>query len=185
MHIFSEWDANTSYKASTTFEFVFILHLMQEIMGITNQLYQVLQNKSQDILNALQLVKITKTLIQELRDGGCSTLLEMVTIFCNQNELDILDMNSYCLLGSSKRYQKKKEIINENHYRFDLFNGAIDSQQQELEGRFKEHTKEFVLSYALDPRDGYKLFKASDICDLVDKLYPQDFTNQEKNSLEV
>ena len=37
------WDADAAYKFMTSFEFIFILHLMKEIMGITNVLCQVLQ----------------------------------------------------------------------------------------------------------------------------------------------
>jgi hypothetical protein len=37
----------------TSFEFVLILHLMKKIMGFTNCLCQVLQQNSQDILNAI------------------------------------------------------------------------------------------------------------------------------------
>jgi hypothetical protein len=43
---------------------------MKEIMGITDVLCQVLQQKSQDILNAVHLVSIAKKLIKKLRDDG-------------------------------------------------------------------------------------------------------------------
>jgi hypothetical protein len=36
-------DANAAYKMVTSFEFIFILHLMKEIMGITDVLCQALQ----------------------------------------------------------------------------------------------------------------------------------------------
>ena len=42
------------------FEFVFTLHLMKTILGITNDLSQALQRKDQDIVNAMALVKVTK-----------------------------------------------------------------------------------------------------------------------------
>jgi phage terminase large subunit-like protein len=55
-----------------TFDFVFILHVMKEIMGITDMLCKKLQYKSQDIVNAMDDVATTKRLIQELRDQGWS-----------------------------------------------------------------------------------------------------------------
>ncbi|GAV80474.1 LOW QUALITY PROTEIN: Dimer_Tnp_hAT domain-containing protein, partial [Cephalotus follicularis] len=62
---------------------------------------------------------------------------------------------------------------------------AIDSQLQELNNRFNETTMELlVLCSALDPRDNYKLFKVDDICKLVTKFYPDDFT-QEKLHLRI
>ena len=51
-------------KVLLSFEFVFTLHLMHEIMGITNDLCQALQQHFQDILNAINLVSTTKSLIQ-------------------------------------------------------------------------------------------------------------------------
>lgn len=45
------------------YEFVFILHLMKEIMKIINVLCEVLRSKSQDILNVMQVVSSSKALI--------------------------------------------------------------------------------------------------------------------------
>jgi hypothetical protein len=39
-------DANVAYKMITSFKFIFILHLMMEIMGTTDRLCQQLQQKS-------------------------------------------------------------------------------------------------------------------------------------------
>ena len=41
------------------------------------------------------------------------------------------------------------------------------------------------MSTALDPRNSYKLFNVEDICLLVDKFYPQDFSDQEKIHLRL
>ena len=59
-------DALAAYKMLTSFELIFILHLMKEIMGNTDVLCQGLQQKSQDILNAIHSVSIAKKLIQEM-----------------------------------------------------------------------------------------------------------------------
>lgn len=48
----------------TSFEFIFILHLMEEIMGTTNCICEALQQKPLDILNAIHLVCNTKILIK-------------------------------------------------------------------------------------------------------------------------
>ncbi|XP_020254258.1 zinc finger MYM-type protein 1-like [Asparagus officinalis] len=63
-------DATSVYDEMTLFDFIFILHLMSEIMGITDFLRQTLQRKSQDISNAMELVSSTKRLLQELRDDN-------------------------------------------------------------------------------------------------------------------
>lgn len=71
-------EAFSSLEAMNSFEFVFVLHLMKEIMEITDSLCQALQRKSQDILNAMHLVSSTKDLLQNLRDNGWETLLAKV-----------------------------------------------------------------------------------------------------------
>ena len=60
----------TTYLALTKFELFFILHMMKQIIGITNVLYQSLQQQDQDFVNAISLVSTMKSLIQELRDDG-------------------------------------------------------------------------------------------------------------------
>jgi hypothetical protein len=63
---------------------------------------------------------------------------------------------------------------------------AIYSQLQELNRRFSEHIVELlILSSTLDPRTARESFRIDDICQLVNKFYPQDFTNLEKEQLEI
>ena len=56
-------EAESTYEVLISFEFVFILHFVNETIGITDKLCQVSQNQSQDILNAMHLVSFTKKLI--------------------------------------------------------------------------------------------------------------------------
>ncbi|KAM3690089.1 hypothetical protein ACJW31_09G095200 [Castanea mollissima] len=85
-------DVKGVYQVLTSFEFILILHLMKEIMGIINVLCLALQQHSQDLLNVKHLVSTTKLLIQN------------VISFCKQHEIDILDMNA--------RYTKARVAIN-------------------------------------------------------------------------
>ena len=43
-----------------SFEFAFNLHLMKNILGVTNELSLLLQRKDQDIINAMTQVKVSK-----------------------------------------------------------------------------------------------------------------------------
>ena len=52
--------ANNLLELTQSYEFAFHLHLMQVVLGITNDLSQALQIKDQDIVNAMALVKISK-----------------------------------------------------------------------------------------------------------------------------
>ena len=53
-------DARFTLKLIISFEFVFSLHLMKNILGVTNELSIALQKKNQNIVNALTLVDMSK-----------------------------------------------------------------------------------------------------------------------------
>ena len=84
-------------------------------------------------------------------------------------------MNSRYVL---KRGRHQHDDFNvEHHYRVDIFNAAIDSQLFEKNSRFSEQAiKLLTLSSTLDPKDAYKPFNIDDICCLMEKYYPFDFT---------
>ncbi|XP_050255249.1 uncharacterized protein LOC126701171 [Quercus robur] len=178
-------DAERAYQVLTSFEFILILHLMKEIVRITNVLCQALQQHSQDLLNAMYLVSTTKSLIQKLRDDGWEPLLANVISFCEQHEIDIPDMNARYTKGRGRYRRQDDDLTMEHHFRIGIFTVAIDFQLQELKSRFCELTTELViLSSALNPKDAFRLFKIVHICNLVKKYYPQDFTEHEQELLE-
>ncbi|XP_075515362.1 uncharacterized protein LOC142550004 [Primulina tabacum] len=179
-------DATSIYDEMNSFDFVFILHLMNEIMEITDVLCQTLQSKSQDILNAMELVSSTKKLIQELRDGKWDYLLEKVKSFCVARNIDVPDFSAQYVdrRGRARRHQGNFTI--EHHYRVNFFYATIDSQMQEINVRFSEDVMELLmLSSALNPQNVSDSFRYLDICKLVEKFYPQDFTSEEKERLEM
>ncbi|XP_016165275.1 zinc finger MYM-type protein 1-like [Arachis ipaensis] len=146
-------------KILLSFEFVFTLHLMKEIMGITNVLCQALQQQSQDILNAMHIVSTSKLLLQQLRDGGCQYVF-------------------------GRGRSRQPSVTVEHHRRIDVFLATIDSQIQELNSRFNEQTIELLtLSCALDPKDNFKSFNIEEISKLAEKFYPLDFPSNELNIL--
>ncbi|KAL5774680.1 hypothetical protein ACOSP7_012237 [Xanthoceras sorbifolium] len=177
-------DADAAYDAITSFEFIFILHLMKEIMGFTDILCQALQQKSQDISNAMHFVSTTKALIQNMREDGWESLLKNVNSFCSRYEIDVPNMSDRYLMGRGRSSHKKEHITIEHHYRVEIFTATIDSQLQELNNRFSEQAMELLtLSSALDPRDSFKSFNIDNICKLADKFYPMDFTEHERDLL--
>jgi hypothetical protein len=86
--------AGGGVKSLMSFDFVFIMHVMKELMGITD-LCKKLQQKSQDIVNAIDDVATTKKLIQNLRDHGWSSLISVVTSFCSKHGIVVPDMNVF------------------------------------------------------------------------------------------
>ncbi|XP_074346291.1 uncharacterized protein LOC141685067 [Apium graveolens] len=124
-------DALSSIKMLMSYEFVFILHVVKEIMAITDLLCRALQQKSQDILNAMHLVSTRKMLIQKLRSDGWESLLENVRSFCERHTILIPDMNApyFDVLKSLRRQGKQKQMVTmEHHYRVEIFTAAIDQQ---------------------------------------------------------
>ena len=77
-----------------SFEFVFILFLMNQVIGITDILCRALQSESQDILNAVRLVSSTKELLQKLRINGCHNFLQSVISFCERHDIDAPDITT-------------------------------------------------------------------------------------------
>ena len=72
-----------------------------------------------------------------------------------------------------------------HHYRVNIFYATIVSQLQELNYQFNEDAIELLrLSSALEPQEALKSFRSSDLCLLVKNLYPQDFTDYDKQLLE-
>ncbi|KAH7663195.1 Ribonuclease H-like protein [Dioscorea alata] len=64
-----------------SFNYIFNLHLMRNVLGITNELSRSLQRKDQDIVNAMELVKISKQRLQIMRNDGWDLLLHEILSF--------------------------------------------------------------------------------------------------------
>ncbi|GMP79523.1 hypothetical protein CsSME_00035028 [Camellia sinensis var. sinensis] len=62
-------EANVLLDSIQSFEFAFNLYLMKTILAITSELSQALQRKYQDIVNAMNLVQISKVRLQEMRES--------------------------------------------------------------------------------------------------------------------
>ncbi|GKA98587.1 zinc finger MYM-type protein 1-like protein [Tanacetum coccineum] len=123
-----------------------------------------------------------KTLIQALRDNGWESLLDKVVIFCDKYNIPVPDMNA-TYRDIIQSHCKKHDVTVEHHYQVDVFIVAIDSQLQELNNRFSRTISKLIrLSATLDPR---KSFNSDDICKLVTKYYPLDFTEQDKIELKL
>ncbi|TYH67307.1 hypothetical protein ES332_D06G179900v1 [Gossypium tomentosum] len=140
-------DAHNTYNRLRSFEFIFILHMMKEVLGVTDNLCQALQCHSQDTLNDMSLLK-------------------NVISFSETWELDFPDMNAQYIVGRSRN--KKANVTVEHHYR----------------SRFNENVvKLLTLTIALDPNEFLKLFDIDKICILVNKFYPEYFSQQERERL--
>ncbi|KAJ9182094.1 hypothetical protein P3X46_006123 [Hevea brasiliensis] len=135
------------------FEFVFVLHLMKKILGITHELSQVLQRRNQDIVNAMNLVKVSKCRLQVIRENGWEALLLEVLKFCGKYNIVVLDMEDvYVTRGRSRR--RSEEMTNLHHYL---------------------NTNFLLCMVFLDPKDSFSAFNISKLIQLA-KFYPCEFS---------
>ena len=112
---------NATYDEITSFEFVFILHLIIDIMKITYDLCQALQCKSQDIANVVHLASTTKTLIKKLREDEWNLLFEKMKSFCEKYGIDVPNMIAPYTVGRGRSCYQNDLIIIEHHFQVDFF----------------------------------------------------------------
>ncbi|XP_074381824.1 uncharacterized protein LOC141723813 isoform X2 [Apium graveolens] len=167
-----------------SFNFIFTLHMMHKIMGITDLLCRALQYKSLDIISVMDLVSTTKSLLVTLREEGFDHLLLYVQSIYTQYGIKVTDMNALYKSATGRSCQQKDSMTICQHYHFNIFNSAIDFQQEELHSRFSDGAVELLtLTSALDPKDNFRSFKAEDIYKLAEKFYPGDFSEQKLHYL--
>ena len=100
-----------------TFDFVFILHLMIELLSTTDSLSRALQRKDQDIVEAMHLIMSVKESLQDMRENG---LLKRVKSFCEKNEIKVLVMDEEVnARGTSAR--RRQKVTNMHFYHVEIF----------------------------------------------------------------
>ncbi|CAH9128162.1 unnamed protein product [Cuscuta epithymum] len=107
-------EAEGACSSIQSFNFVFGLHVMRSIMGITDFVCQAFQKQSVDILSTLGYVSTAKTLLQDLRDKGWEDMFKQVEDFCLKHKIDIPDMKSKMCRG-------RNEVDVEHYYHFEYF----------------------------------------------------------------
>ncbi|XP_075504412.1 uncharacterized protein LOC142541843 [Primulina tabacum] len=177
-------EASGALIAMKSFDFIFILHLMHKIIGITNLLCRALQEKSLDFLSAMDYVSTTKNLLRTLREEGFDLLLSHVKEVCVKYDIEIPHMEARYRSGTGRSCQHNDSITVEHHYRFDVFTAAIDFQVEDLNNIFKDESVELLkLSCALEPKEKFKLLNVDHIYRLAEKFYYLDFDSQDLHHL--
>uniref|UniRef100_A0A7N0V9K9 TTF-type domain-containing protein n=1 Tax=Kalanchoe fedtschenkoi TaxID=63787 RepID=A0A7N0V9K9_KALFE len=166
-----------------SFDFVFMAHLMLYIFGYTDQLRNALQQKDQDIVNAMTLVSLIKEQLQNLRNDGWEDFLNKVTSFCVKYDIEVPDMDGYYVPhGRSKRCFRK--VKNIHRFRVEIFLSVIDLQLQEFNNRFDEVNMELLICMAsLNPANSFAAFDKQRILRLAE-FYPNEFTTLDRMKLD-
>ena len=96
--------------------------------------------------------------------------------FCTNHSIDISKFEeTYNLRGGRARHQPN-QFTKEHYFRVEIFFATMDTQLFELNRRFNEKVMDLLSTSAtLIPRNKFRGFKASDICEMVKKYYPADF----------
>ncbi|XP_052619650.1 uncharacterized protein LOC111918703 [Lactuca sativa] len=163
-----------------SYEFMFYLHMMYDILHLTGTLSKQLQRKDLDILEAASMVRGTMEALQSFRNIGFASILPKVSSFCETHEIDTLDMEELYIGARNRRITK----TNRFHFEVEIFNTVVDMQLTEYRDRFSE-TSTQLLEYmgALSPCDSFAQFDKSKLLKLG-KLYKYDFDDSNMIDLE-
>ncbi|XP_022014080.1 zinc finger MYM-type protein 1-like [Helianthus annuus] len=166
------------------FEFVFIAHLMLNLLRKTNDLSQALQLKNQNICSAIRLIKDTKYDIKKYRDDGWQVLIKEVTIFCAQNEIHMPNMENV-IPGRVRRTIDDEPQTYLHRFRVDIFYQVVDLLLNEMNERFTKSNSELLTCIAcLDPRDSFQSLDREKLLRLAE-LYSEDFTQFDLGQLKI
>ncbi|KAH7668712.1 Ribonuclease H-like protein [Dioscorea alata] len=144
-----------------SFEFIFILHLMIKVLGLTNDLSNALQH--QNIINAMGLIVTVKELMQDLRENGWVPIPNME--------------DSIPVRGRSRRGGKL--VTYYHHYHAEIFIAVIDLLNAEMNNRFSETSTGLLRCIAcLDPRNSFSKFDHGMLVRLA-KIYSDDFSTSD------
>ena len=119
-------EAQSIIRLILSFEFVFALYLIKNILRIINKLSIALQKKkkNQDIINAMDLVKVSEQRLQVMRYDEWKSLLTDVSSFYIKHDIPMLNM--YKIFVVSRRL--RRNTLNLHYYRVELFYTVIDLQ---------------------------------------------------------
>ncbi|KAL1290043.1 hypothetical protein AAHE18_20G100900 [Arachis hypogaea] len=166
-----------------SFEFIFNLYLMKNILGVTNELSQALQRNDQDIVNAMALVKVSKQRLQIIRDDGWSLLLDEVSLFYNKHNITVPIMDDIFVSQGRSRHKAQK-ISNFHHFQVEIFYQVVDRQLQELNNHFTEVDTELLLCIACsNPRHLFFAFDKEKLIQLA-QFYPLEFSSTQLLALD-
>ncbi|XP_021765848.1 zinc finger MYM-type protein 1-like [Chenopodium quinoa] len=163
-----------------TFDFVFVVHLMVAIYGITNELNLALQSSDQDIVNAMNMVGVTMRSLQRLRDNGWDAHLNKVTSLMEKHGIVTPNMEGLYVHPGIRMFRgNMPRVTNLHHFRVEVFLSVIDLQLQEIEDRFDEKSIELLIFMSsFDPSNRFESFNIEKLTRLAE-LYPNEISSSD------
>jgi hypothetical protein len=166
-----------------SFQFVFILHLMIRVLGITQDLSQCLQRKNQNIVRAIGLIGSVMRNINAMRESGWDDLLEKTKAFAAKHNIDIPNMEDMIPMRGRSKCRGAKYVTYYHHIHHGIFNVVLDQVIFELHNRFPERSTQLLRCVAcLDPTNEFANFEIERLVELA-KIYYADFSDYECEKL--
>ena len=166
-----------------SFQFMFILHLMIRVLGITQDLSQCLQKKNQNIVRAIGLIGSVMRNINAMRENGWDDLLEKTKAFAAKHNIDIPNMEDMIPMRGRSKCRGAKYVTYYHHIHHGIFNVVLDQIICELNNRFPERSTQLLRCVAcLDPTNEFANFEIEKLVELA-KIYYADFSDYECEKL--
>nr|XP_016471946.1 PREDICTED: uncharacterized protein LOC107794011 [Nicotiana tabacum] len=169
-------DTRWGSHCKTLDNFVVLFASTVHVLGVllmSNELSKALQNKEQDIVNAMIFLNLTKERLQQMRYEGWKPLMDEVYLFCTKHDILVPNMKEFYIPGKSKR--RPSSVTYSHHLRVEHFYTVIDLQVKELNRRFDVVSGNLLLGMAsLNPANSFANFDKERIMTLA-KYYPDEF----------
>ena len=93
---------------------------MRDVLGITNELSQHLQQKDQNIRAAIHLIQTVKERLQEVRHDGWDELVEEINSFCLKNDITVPNMEDD-VPGRIRSKRGGQSVTYFHHFHVEIF----------------------------------------------------------------
>ncbi|GAA0185042.1 hypothetical protein LIER_32330 [Lithospermum erythrorhizon] len=161
--------------------YAFYVHCFAHQLQLALVAAMALQRCDQDLLNALNLIKIAKIRLQRMRDDGWDVLITKVVEIGKNHDIEVPDMSGPYYLFKSRR--QASTTSNLHHYKNDCFLNILDVQMKELNKRFDVENTELLHCVAcLSPFFKFMAFDVDKLMRMTE-LYPTDFLDEVESSL--
>ncbi|XP_051214426.1 uncharacterized protein [Lolium perenne] len=168
-----------------TYDFFFGLLLMQDVLGVTNELSLALDRKGWDAENFVALLHDARKQLQVMRDEGWTPFLNKVGMFCNDIDMPMVTMGEKFV---PRRRSKDAEGTTKtylDYYHVDFFQKVINKQLKELDRRFTKESSELcLLASCLNPRNSFQSFDKDKLVKFA-RFYPSEFSDSDTTTLEL
>ncbi|KAJ3685988.1 hypothetical protein LUZ61_015152 [Rhynchospora tenuis] len=166
-----------------TFDFALSLHLMRDILSLTDEISQLLEMRENEMEKAVSLAGGVNQKLGDLRDHGWEVLYSEVSSFCEKNEIEVPDMAAMHP-GRHRHRKRGRKITNFQYYHDEVFLSVVETQMKEINKQFTETNASLILCIAaMNPRNSFFSFnKEKMVC--FAQFFPREFLPEEIGMLD-